>query len=329
MNDIPLVVHVLPYDGVGGVEVAARSVEDGAYLAFAFQKHYLFDSARPSLAAYAAAVRGLLVKRPAVVVASLWRSYAVAIALKLIRPSQRVVTFLHYPRSVHAVDWLLTRLALACSDEIWADSIATREERVPTSLRSRCKVVSMLTEHMPPPPTRQAAPRFIFWGRLHKQKGLDRALELFAEVRDAHPEATFDIIGPDHGVQRQLMTQAAAIGGVTFHGPLPKDRIFDLAMSASFYLQPSRNEGAAMSVMEAMQLGLVPVVTPVGDMKNYCNASNAVIAASHMEALLGIARLLVRPAEYRAAAESAYRTWRDRSLYREDVVANCERLSHG
>lgn len=324
----PLVVHLVPYDGVGGVEVAARSLEDGAHGGITFRKHFLFDAA-PSGARsprpYFAVVKELRKQRPDVLIASLWRSYAVLVAMKMARPSLRAVTFLHYPRSVHPLDWLLTRLALRCSDEIWTDSAATIE-RVPTRLRSRCRVVSMLTEHPPEPDIRPPRPRFIFWGRVHRQKGLDRALKLFAEVHDSHPDATFDIIGPDAGVLRELMDEARGIGGVTFHGPLPKDKIVALARECSFYLQPSRNEGASMSVMEAMQLGLVPVVTPVGEIRNYCGAHNSVIESTYFGFLIGLARLLVNPALYQQTARNAYRTWAERLLYREDVLHNCGRL---
>ncbi len=46
----------------------------------------------------------------------------------------------------------------------------------------------------------------------------------------------------------------------------------------TFFLMTSRWEGMAVSVVEAMQLGLIPVVTPVGEIANYCRAgTNAVI----------------------------------------------------
>ena len=39
--------------------------------------------------------------------------------------------------------------------------------------------------------------------------------------------------------------------------------------NASFYLQTSKFEGFAMSVVESMMMGLVPVVTPVGEIGRY------------------------------------------------------------
>ena len=42
------------------------------------------------------------------------------------------------------------------------------------------------------------------------------------------------------------------------------------AKNASFFIQLSSYEGMAMSVSESMQLGLIPIVTNVGQIKIYC-----------------------------------------------------------
>ena len=42
------------------------------------------------------------------------------------------------------------------------------------------------------------------------------------------------------------------------------------ANKASFFVQLSSYEGMSMSVSESMQLGLIPIVTNVGEIKIYC-----------------------------------------------------------
>ena len=48
------------------------------------------------------------------------------------------------------------------------------------------------------------------------------------------------------------------------------EEIKTYAKKASFFIQLSSYEGMAMSVAESMQLGLIPLVTNVGQIKIYC-----------------------------------------------------------
>ena len=55
-----------------------------------------------------------------------------------------------------------------------------------------------------------------------------------------------------------------------FNSVISENIVKHYAKKCSFFLQLSFYEGFAMSVIEAMQLGLVPVVTNVGEISNYC-----------------------------------------------------------
>ena len=102
------VIHVVPYDGIGGVEAAARSLKDGVYPGFEFTKYYLVNKHERPVAdgctgrfrsenhpmAYLDAINirshtNLRVYRIAVA------QLVVAIVIKLFRPKIQVVTFLH------------------------------------------------------------------------------------------------------------------------------------------------------------------------------------------------------------------------------------------
>ena len=118
-------VHLVPYDGVGGVETASRAMADRIYGNVEFSKLYLVrKSDVPSKASYSSendpryywrALRELLAAKPALVIASLWRCYAVLIIFKILRPGTRVVTFLHYPANVHWLDCVCSGLAMLLS----------------------------------------------------------------------------------------------------------------------------------------------------------------------------------------------------------------------
>lgn len=339
------VVHVVPYDGIGGVEVAARTIDDGVHNGFRFMKCYLAhkgvgggaDASGPGAytsendpRAYFSAVRRLWAMRPALLIASLWRSCFVLLVVKILRPNTKVVTFLHSASDVHWLDKALNRMAMLISTEIWADSKTTLLARVPKALQVRSRVISFLIERQPEPTYALPKPRFVFWGRLHPQKGLVRALRLFAGVRAVMPGATFHLIGPDGGARALLETEVQQLGlddAVFFLGPMARADIFEFARGCSFYLQTSVDEGMAMSVIEAMQLGLAPVVTPVGEIARYCHDSqNAIVVTDEADAIRRVIALIDDGEGYQHMSRAAFATWQTQPLYRDDVVTACTRL---
>ncbi|MBK1634206.1 glycosyltransferase family 4 protein [Rhodovulum adriaticum] len=348
----PTVLHLIPYDGIGGVEVAARSLAAGPHGtdsgALTFAK--LFLSCKGGAAHgphvwtgpqasewapgnYLGAVSEIRRRKPDLVIVSLWRSCIAALLAKALRPRLRLVAFLHLAESVHLPDRLLNRLVMELAVEIWADSDSTLRARLPARLRRKGRVISFLTERMERATRPPARPHFIFWGRLHPQKGLSRALQIFAAVAARHTEAQFTLIGPDMGIQAALQEQARTLGvddRVTFAGPLDRAEIFRQAGTHCFYLQPSVTEGMAMSVVEAMQLGLIPVVTPVGEIPRYARDDDSALFLPPDEppatSAARIADLLADPARSEAMARTARAVWQDRALYRDDVLRACRAL---
>ena len=327
------VFHLVPYDAVGGVEVAARSIADSEYSGLKFSKSYLVDKrageSENHPGAYFRALSQLRKAQPDLVIASLWRSCVVMLIYKLLSPASKCVTFLHSAYDVHWLDSLLNRLAMWISDEIWADSRTTLDARVPARWRGKARVISFLVERSPVPPVRSPDPHFVFWGRLHQQKGLDRAVRFFGEVAKRCPEARFSVIGPDGGqllsLEQQIQNQG--IKGIRFLGSMDRTDIFQFARECAFYLQTSREEGMGMSVVEAMQAGLVPVVTPVGEIGTYCvDGDNAILVGDDDAAVQTVLRLLDDPTRYQQMAMNASQTWQDKPLYRDDVLAACQHL---
>jgi len=271
------VMHLIPYDTVGGVETAARTVpatwHSGAG-EVQFRRAYLVthsaveifpdDFHGPAISvnhpiAHWKLLRFALHHRPDVLIASLWRSCPALIAYKILRPRTKVVLFLHSAVDVHVFDRVLNRLAMLCAAQVWADSVTTLAARVPRRARQRAKVLSFLTSRplsfADRPSVDAIAPRFVFWGRLQAEKNIGFALEVFAAIHARVPEATFDIFGPDRGALADLQARVAALGlgdAVQFLGALPQDQLLGRAQDYSFYLQTSLFEGMAMSVIEAM-----------------------------------------------------------------------------
>jgi glycosyltransferase involved in cell wall biosynthesis len=100
-----------------------------------------------------------------------------------------------------------------------------------------------------------------------------------------------------------------------------------VADEASFYLQTSVLEGMAMSVVEAMQLGLVPVVTPVGEIAHYSHhGENAVVVTDDVAAVADVLALLEDDERYQAMRKQAMATWADKPLYKDSVLAACREV---
>lgn len=339
------IVQLIPYDGIGGVEVAARSLPTGRHGDLIFERQYLVQAPGTSVAAgeycgpqisqnnlraYWHAIWRLYRDPPDLLVASLWRCALILIFLKMLRPHTKAVIFLHSDQDVHFVDKVSNRLAMYFSNAIWTDSRATVQRRVPPKLQDKTQIVSFLLNRRSLPKQQDPVPEFIFWGRLNTQKGLDRALKLFATIVQRRNDARLKIIGPDGGMENYLRAQVAKLGlrdCVVFKGSMRQKDITIEASGASFYLQTSLYEGMAMSVVEAMQDGLVPVVTPVGEIAHYCDdGKSAIFIHDDDSAVDDVMSLLLDTARYRRISRAAAEYWQFRPLYREEFIAAAKKI---
>jgi glycosyltransferase involved in cell wall biosynthesis len=345
-SSLPQIVHVVPYDGIGGVEIAAASVHPGPYPGFVFRKAFIASKAqakpRPYVfesgigpennpRAFLRTIAHLLKTRPQVLVLSLWRSCIVGLVVKALRPSTRLVVFLHNTRHSNKVDAMLTRLTAWVADAIWADSASSAGQRLGPAWAPRTRPISFLTTRLTQLSEQHPRPHFITWGRLHPRKRIDMAIDFFALVHALHPEARFVIIGPDRGqepVLRAKVTTLGLGGAIEFAGSADLDQIARAAGDSAFFLQTSRSEGMGMAAVEAMQLGLVPVVTPVGEIGTYVEDGRSGIWFSTLQETLDkVEHLMADPAAYRAMRQAAINTWEGKPLYREEFLAACAELA--
>jgi glycosyltransferase involved in cell wall biosynthesis len=345
-SSLPLVVHLIPKDVIGGVEVAANSLPSGPHPYLFIKKYFLARNCN-SLALgfgeyegrhsspsdprnFIQSIRWLRTQHPHLLIASLWRCHLVMILYKLINHRCKSVSFIHSSSPVHVLDCLITLASMAVASEIWVDSIATMNSRVPHKWHSKVRAVSFLLEKRIAVASELPRPSFVFWGRLAYPKNLDRAIRTFKAVQQSFPSAKFQIIGPDGGrldCLQRLVQDLSLSGNVQFLGARGHDEIELFAKRSSFYLQTSLFEGMAMSVIEAMQLGLVPVVTHVGEIASYCkDGHNSLIATDPESTALRILDILGAPIRYRALQEQAIATWSKTPLYRDEFIGRSLRL---
>lgn len=340
------IIHVIPQDGIGGVEVAAKSVIDNnaecvkikvmVIAGKAIKKNNgiteAFFLSQNNPLAHLYSIFKILKFNPDVMICSLWRSVPVCLFVKTLKPRTRMVFFLHVDRYVHILDRILTWLGIRAADEIWADSAETlRARSIPVG--KPAKVVSFVTERKAAARNDPIiAPKFVCWARIVPQKGIDQAIRLIGLMVERGINAQFDIYGPDGGVQRSLEQQIEKSGlnqNIRFLGPIDPEKLSEIAGRSSFFLQLSRFEGLGMAVVEAMQLGLVPIATPAGQIAHYVDATTGIrVDTADLSATADrIAALLDDPEGYVRLRNAAMAYWRAAPLYADHVVAYARSLA--
>lgn len=340
----PRIVHVVPWDVLGGAETAARAMAVSEDLDCNFKVVLIagrpileghprfsgsqFNSINNPVAHLFAAYR-VVREHPDVIVCSLWRSVPSALIARALLPRAKLVTFLHNTKTAHVIDRLAHAIIRRVSSAIWVDSNATLDARVKPRDRVRARVISFVLARLSPaaagdnPPV----PKFVSWGRISDAKGIDRSMRLMALLVRRGIDARYEIWGPDDGAQRHLegLRDNLGLGSrVTFEGVIDHSKLPRLASQNSFFLQLSRREGMAMGVVEAMQLGLVPIVTPVGEIANYCRSGQNSLICNTTDlnsTATDIENLLSRPSEYERLSKNAVDKWRNSPLYANDVSA--------
>ncbi|MGJ0531966.1 glycosyltransferase family 4 protein [Methylocystis sp.] len=104
---------------------------------------------------------------------------------------------------------------------------------------------------------------FLMISRLVADKGVREFVDAARLVKNAHPEATFDLVGPRDAnpaaISPTLIPDAVRDGVIAYHGEARNVRPFIDA--ASIYVLPSYREGTPRTVLEAMATGRAIITT--------------------------------------------------------------------
>ena len=136
----------------------------------------------------------------------------------------------------------------------------------------------------------------IFVGRLCKDKGVDTMLQAWKDVLLKQPDAKLAIIGSgDEATSLEQMADQLGIGNrVAFLGYLnDRARIQELVSSSRLFLFPSKNEGFARAVAEAMAAGLPAVISDIPNLRElYGGAAILVPVGDHKSFAAEVVKLL-------------------------------------
>jgi glycosyltransferase involved in cell wall biosynthesis len=106
----------------------------------------------------------------------------------------------------------------------------------------------------------------IFVGRLVEAKGCDLLQEVLAKLVAKCPRVSVAVVGdgPLEGAMKEHLAGAGALPRVAFLGR--RDDVPGLLAQSRVFLLTSPDEGMSIALLEAMTVGVVPVVPDVGEL---------------------------------------------------------------
>ncbi|MFD9374496.1 glycosyltransferase [Streptomyces sp. NPDC059999] len=113
-------------------------------------------------------------------------------------------------------------------------------------------------------PAPSGAPRVLYSARLQARKRPVDFVDAAPAVLAVHPDAEFVVAGPDEGERDAVRARIAALGlgdRFTVPGALSSAEVLTELRRAHVYVLPSVEEPFPMSVLEALSVGVPPVVT--------------------------------------------------------------------
>jgi len=107
-------------------------------------------------------------------------------------------------------------------------------------------------------PGNDAEIRFLFIGRVMKEKGINELLEAAMQIRKKYNYAVFDIVGPFEDNFADITAKHQKDGNIIYHGY--QKNVKDYIEKAHCFVLPSYHEGMANTLLECGAMGR-PLIT--------------------------------------------------------------------
>jgi glycosyltransferase involved in cell wall biosynthesis len=277
---------------------------------------------------------------PDKLICSLWRASWIGFKMKKVNPDLFFFSFIHSTKFFHIADAFFTRKALNIADTILVDS-SSSSSFVKKHLVRNTKIVdiSFLTHTTPSDnPTlnkeisfKQRAVRFLFMGRIFKVKNLPFTIRFISSLRQRGYNISLDIYGRkgnDYKRCLKLIRKFRLNDIVQFKGEINPQNRFDIYKQYDFYIQFSKFEGMAMSVVEAMQNGLVCIVTPVGEIPHYAQDGESAIFVDYRskeaweDSLQKVERVMNDNELYAQLSNNCFHNFSEKICYADSLIEN-------
>ncbi len=271
------IAHIVPSMNYGGVEVAiSKSLpylkKKFDYKIYTVKNKGILQSEQKN---FIHLFKDIIRKKwfPDLIITSLWWSHLIGIILKLI--GFKWATFYHSSKSNHIINYLITLLSINIADIILADSNATKKylkkftkkniEIIPfVFLSKKEKLVSLNKRKFD----------FIFVGRVSKEKRIDLLLRLTKELYKKSPEKKFCFIFSGKNRVDYIKKNNVHIE-IKYN--LQNNKVLSYMKHSKFYIHLADREGMSMTTIESIQSGCIPIVRPVGEIKNYIKKDSSII----------------------------------------------------
>ncbi|KGG16334.1 MULTISPECIES: glycosyltransferase [unclassified Prochlorococcus] len=337
------VIHLSPSNKIGGAENAARQTSqirskyfnfNVFYINTAYHKNFILRQIN-FLYKYFLSVYNLTKEPPDILIASLWKSYLVALTVSIFRPNTKYIMLLHSAYNKHFAEKIVTSLFSLRTSEIWADSKTSYNNRASHLYfkhKTNYQIISFIFQNNLPFIDHSECSDFIYWGRLSPLKSIDISLRLFSLFSKENTDSKFFIIGPDDGDLERLKSLVRSFNleeKVFFLGQLNFQQIVEISKKCKFFLQLSKKEGMAMSVVESMQLGLIPIVTSIGEISSYCvDGYNSLIFLDNDMSILvnKIKDIHSDHLRFKAMQLNAFNHWEGKPSYKKSLLKACKDL---
>lgn len=150
---------------------------------------------------------------------------------------------------------------------------------------------------------------FCFVGRLDDAKGVQRILDAFSIVPVKWLKS-IHFIGDGERLEAYKAQCLALELPATFHGFLPRKKVFDIYKESDFLLLPSTaSEGFPKVIAEGMNFGCIPVVSDVSSIGQYINPTNGyVLSITNAEQLASTLQEIWKatPKQFKKKATQGY-----------------------
>ncbi len=121
--------------------------------------------------------------------------------------------------------------------------------------------------------TKKKPKRFLYVGRLSKNKQVDLLLKTFGELKKLGRDFELRLVGPDfENLSEELKRLAEELNikkQVVFLGEISDKQLAAEFLSARFFVSASRYEAFGISTIEAMAAGCVPIVSDIPSFRHF------------------------------------------------------------
>lgn len=157
----------------------------------------------------------------------------------------------------HLAEWMKARGADGTRIRVMYTGVRSAQATRPAEVRNQIRVELKIA---------QGVPVIVFAGRICEQKRPAMLAEILKAVRDNGQPFQALVIGDGElrGQFEDLLRQYHLTASVQMLGSVSHQRWLDILVASDILLMPSQYEGISIALLEAIAVGVVPVVAKVG-----------------------------------------------------------------